>query len=124
MPALMIDESIEAQAKQVMAYAIDHVWHADYETAAAKPPGDNPNHCLLLSGHYRVVFSYTEFKGKMLRDISVSVPQKYPHPIAMYTIAELFGFTGWDQRSAEPPADWIIHVDESARVVRVVQMLN
>lgn len=56
---------------------------------------------------FRCVFSYSKVNGILLRHLSISVPGgKYPNIFAAFTIAELFGFTGWDQKSEVPPADW------------------
>jgi hypothetical protein len=62
---------------------------------AAKPPGDDPRHCLQLND-YRCVFSFTHFDAKLYRHLSISVPVRgsFPHEAAVEEIGHLFGFKG------------------------------
>ena len=38
---------------------------------------------------------------------------KYPNPPAVFMIADLFGFTGWDQKQIDKPApDWFLSMGD------------
>lgn len=119
---LVIDEKLKAQAAKVVDYASKH-YYIPGESAA--PPGDDPRYTLLTEFGYRCVFSFTAVKGVIYRDLSVSVrtPGKFPNEFALYTIAtELFGFTGWDGKSRNPPQDWMLDKDIYFDAIRVVQL--
>lgn len=80
------------------------------------PPGMKREHCLTLGlpgKTYRCVFSFTEMPdGSLMRHLSVSVPEMkddpklFPGPVALWMLADAFGFKGWDGRSSEPPLAW------------------
>lgn len=84
-------------------------------------PGDMPEYGLDL-WTYRCVFTWTVNRGTVLRHLSVSVPAagKFPRPFAAFTIAEQFGFTGWDGLREEMPEGWAGHVDKDALVPNIV----
>ncbi|HMI84892.1 MAG TPA: hypothetical protein VK550_12415 [Polyangiaceae bacterium] len=83
-----------------------------------EPPGDKESYILTfgLPGRtYRCVFSLTEASDKNLyRHLSISVPEmqhtpsRAPHPLACWTLARAYGFTGWDGVSQQPPASWTV----------------
>jgi len=53
------------------------------------------------------VFTHTRVGHKVYRHLTVSVPsEKFPNPIAAYSIAEMFGFVGWDGTSYGMPDGW------------------
>lgn len=121
MRPLVIDEGAKLAVKQVLNYAVDHPYEPPDQ-----PPGDNPNHVCHLNT-YRCVFSFTKVGGVIYRDLSVSVPAqgKYPNPYAVYAIAELFGFTGWNGQTVEPPpAGWLMAKDVDVEAARIVQRIE
>lgn len=108
---LIIDDIIKARIAQIVDYAKAHHY---IPGESGMPPGDDPRHVLTTDFGYRCVFSITAMHGKFFRDLSVSVATrgKYPNEFAFYTIAELFGFTGWDSATiVPPPENWMIAKD-------------
>lgn len=77
-------------------------------------PGDKPEHHLQIPFGFSCVFSWTiaSFGGKptVVRDLSVKVPDAIPNPIAVYEIAELFGFTK-REKPGSPGGSWLLHLD-------------
>ena len=46
----------------------------------------------------------------------------YPHPSAVLTIAQLFGFTGWDGYTLDAmPDGWVFHLDDQDHCIVVAQ---
>lgn len=121
---LIIDDVLKGEAATIIRYADKHPYIVG---ESAQVPGDNPRHVLKTVFGYRSVFSYTVVRGKKFRDLSVSVATKgmYPNEFALYTIAaDLFGFTGWDHKTIQPPPeDWIIAKDVVYDAVRVAQQI-
>lgn len=119
---LVIDRVLRSEAAKIVRYADKHHYIVG---ESGQVPGDNPRHVLKTDFGYRCVFSYTVLHGKKFRDLSVSVATKgkYPNQFALYAIAtELFGFTGWDGKTIEPPPeDWMIAKDVVWDAVRVAQ---
>lgn len=82
------------------------------------PPGDKESYIRtfgLPGKTYRCVFSFTEASDKNIyRHLSISVPEMAgnprlaPHPLACWTLARAYGFTGWDGSSQDPPGSWAI----------------
>src|ERR1700745_1054225 len=108
--ALVIDEEARKTVRRVVEFAeAEAHWYEPYQ-GDFSAPGDDSRHVAML-GTYRCVFSITLAPdGQLYRHLSVSVPgEDFPNPYALYTIAELFGFTGWDQ-SNDPPQSWILRV--------------
>lgn len=123
--ALLIDDKARAKVAQVVRYAESHPYEPTMDAPEDSPdvPGDNP-HCICYLNSYRCVFSYTKVHGETFRDLSISVPgDKWPNPFAVWTIAELFGFSGWDQQSEQPPQDWMVAKDRILAAVRVAQKI-
>lgn len=116
--ALLIGPEQEALAAGIVKYAEAHPY-----VMGGVPfvPGNHPEYV----GHfndYRTVFSYTHANGQVFRHLSVSVPGRhYPNPIAVWMLAGLFGFTGWDGKSDLPPKDWAAGPHPDERCVVVVQ---
>lgn len=118
MRALIIDEETRAKVSAVEEFA-DSNWYRPGRSETV--PGDDPRHTVMLNT-YRCVFSYTAMRGALFRHLSVSVPSdKFPNPIAVYAIAELFGFTGWDGQSEEPPETWMLNVNKVEHCIVVAQ---
>lgn len=123
MRALFIDEEARAKVQRVVEYASqpEH-WYCPGLDAVA---GDNPNYTCELNT-YRCVFTYTvgdRAIGTPWRHLSISVPSKdYPNPAAAFTIAEMFGFTGWDGKTINRmPDDWIMDVNRAEHCVMLAQ---
>lgn len=119
MRLLAIDEGVEARVKEVRRFAGEKEnWYRPFAGVDEKlrVPGDDERYVVHIEDGYRAVFSITEDpEGRMWRQLSVSVPGgKYPHPVAVWTIAELFGFEGWDGRSEMPPKGWMFRKDDGA----------
>ena len=116
---LIIDDAAKAKVAKVVAYAMDHPYRPGDPT-----PGDNPNFVVMLDT-YRCVFTFTRMADeKVYRHLSISVPSaKYPHPIAAFTIADLFGFTGYDLQAApmRPGDGWIMQVNENEHCIALAQ---
>jgi hypothetical protein len=118
MRALLIDDEAKAKVKKVVDYAHAHPY---YLPAAGIVPGDNSSYVAHL-GTFRCVFTFTHIKGEVWRHLSISVPShSYPNPFAAYTIAELFGFTGWDGKSSTPPTNWQIAVNKDEHCIVLAQ---
>lgn len=118
MRALVIDDAVQARVREILEHSAGN-WYRPGKSE--NPPGEDPRHVVMLNT-YRCVFSYTDIHDCLWRHLSVSVPSKnYPNPFAIYTIAELFGFTGWDGTSEKPPADWLMDVNKIEHCVVVAQ---
>lgn len=119
MRALLIDDQVKAVVNKVVDYAQSHPF---YLPAGGQLPGDNPNYVAHLMT-YRCVFTFTRVKGETWRHLSISVPsENYPNPYAAYTIAELFGFTGWDGKSQIPPRDWQMDINKDEHCIVLAQL--
>jgi len=88
-------------------------------------PGDNPQYVLHVDT-YRCVFTYTLMPdGSVHRHLSVSVPDAYPNPIAVFQLAVMFGFKGGKDQSGiccGPGDDWQIALNEQEHCVVVAQV--
>lgn len=114
MRPLIIGDEEKARAAEILAYSEKPKNHY---RVGKPPPGDNPHHVLKFQFGYRAVFSYTiDSNSRMMRHLTVSVPGgKYPNVPAVFMIADLFGFTGWDQQRIDtPPPDWFISMGDLA----------
>lgn len=123
MRLLTLNNEAKQKAADVVAYAKVNVYEPFAKTdTAIKPPGDNPRHIAQLDT-FRCVFSFTRTQGELWKHLSISVPSKdYPNPFAVWTIAELFGFTGWDGKSEKPPEGWLAIVNEDEHCIVVAQL--
>src|SRR5262245_22969914 len=120
MRALLIDDKARAEVGRVVAYAMDH----PYRPGAGSPvPGDDPGHVVYLLT-YRCVFTFTHIAGRVIRHLTISVPakEKYPNPIAAFHIAEMFGFTGYDEKKPDTPGpDWMCDAKKNENCVMNAQ---
>jgi hypothetical protein len=117
MRVLAINEETRAKVRAVLEFAA-HNFHR---------PGKNDARYAVMLDTFRCVFSYTQVgaPGTLYRHLSVSIPsERYPSPFAFYTIAELFGFTGWDGQSERPPKDWMLRVDEDDHCLIAAQKVR
>jgi hypothetical protein len=117
--ALVIDDIAKLKAAKIKAYAEAHHY---VPGPRATTPGDDPNSWAMFND-YKVVFSITESDSTVWRDLSMSVPGgKFPHPLAVFSMCELFGFTGWDGKSQDMPKGWMGQAEKKpVKHVRIVQ---
>lgn len=122
MRPLVIDDAARWEADRVLHYAEAHHY---VPGPGAKPPGDEPNFVAHFNT-YRAVFSYTRSHGTLWRHLSVSVPEDgmLPNPFAVWSLADLFGFIGWDQKSQDPPPDWMFSINDQEHCVVVGQVVQ
>lgn len=127
---LIIDDAMKAEVAEIIEYAREHHY---VPGPGVEPPGDNYHHVLETDYGYRCVFSFTEGHDVLYRDLSVSVyyPKKrsgharFPNEFAFYTLAELFGFTGWDGKTIMPPPEgWLMAKDIHYDAIRVAQEIK
>jgi hypothetical protein len=122
MRPLVIDDAARELAARVLAYAEGHRYRP---SVMVTPPGDDPNHVAMF-GTYRAVFSFTESDDMLWRHLSVSVPSAYyPNPAAVFIIAQLFGFTGWDGDTLDAlPEGWLMEMQELEHCIVVAQPIG
>lgn len=120
MRVLTIDDAAKEAVKRVLDFA--HQPENFYRVGPngfsfQRPPGDDPRHVAQLDT-YRCVFSVTKQGKREFRHLSISVPSdKYPNVFAAFTIAEMFGFRGWDGKTIAIPDGWIGRVSEEEHCV-------
>ncbi len=122
---LLIDEEAKSKIKAVRDFAENPrnyyiVGKGGFSTQ--RPPGDDPRHVCKLVDGFRCVFSMTVADETLWRHFSISVTgDKYPNAIAAFTVAELFGFTGWDGKSEKPGPDWAVKVSEEEHCIVIAE---
>ena len=95
-----------------------------YRPGEAAIPGDLPLYREQI-GSLKVVFTWTvDREGRPNRHLSVStIGRGLPHPMAVFTVAHLLGFTGarTDALGLVPlegvNKDWIVHHDKQANCI-------
>lgn len=125
MRPLIIGDAAKAKVQRVLDFALQpENWYQPSRgnDQAVTPPGDDKRHVVTLDT-YRCAFSIiVDAKEMPWRHLSISVPsEKYPNPFAAYTIAELFGLSGWDGKSVEPPNGWALSVNAEEHCVVLAQ---
>jgi hypothetical protein len=105
-PVLLIDNSARDKIKKIIDYAKKHPTKKSdllkIQKGKKPPVGDNTKHSLILSGHYRIVYSREhQIDGRFYHHLSISVPGgKYPSVPSVEMIAEEFGMgrnmQSWD----------------------------
>lgn len=127
MRALVIDDLAKAEVKRVKDFSLKPENHYIADKTGfsfQRPPGDDPRHVAQLNT-YRCVFSITEIDGKNWKHLSISIPNSgktYANPIAAFSIAELFGFSGWDGHTTNSlPEDWAIKINQEEHCVVLAQ---
>lgn len=116
MRPLIIDNHARAEVARVIAHAEAHHYRKGQPV-----PGDDPAFVVYLNT-YRCVFTFTDTVGILWRHLSISVPERYPNPAAAFMIADLFGFTGWDQHTIDrPPDSWLLDINDVERYVMLAQ---
>ena len=121
MRPLLIDGHAKAQVQRVLDWAMPpERWYRPGKSKCV--PGDDFHFVANLSS-YRCVFTISEFPdGLVARHLSISVPSEdYPNPFAAFTIAELFGFSGWDGKSQRPPESWMLNINRAEHCVVLAQ---
>jgi hypothetical protein len=106
---VIINDEARATAARVVAHADQNHY---YPETGASSPGDD-EYSVAKFGSYRTVFSFTHYGNSIYRHLSVSIPWPdwSPNPVAVFMIADLFGFTGYDRsRADDPPKDWTVGV--------------
>lgn len=118
---LIIDEKLKERIAEIVAYAKDN----PYIVGETIIPGDDPHYVLETGTGYRAVFSYTRMPDHLYRDLSISVKAKgkFPNPVAAFVLAQLFGFTGYDE-GMKVPDDWMISKDIHFDAIRIVQQIE
>lgn len=108
---LIIDEKARARVREVLGFSLrEENW---CEPAISPPlPEDDPRHVASLDT-CRCVFNITRTPGgQRFRHLWVSIfGGHYLTPFALYTIAQEFGFTGWDGKNINAPKDWSIDIN-------------
>lgn len=121
MRMLVIDEAAKAKARAVCEYAErpENWYDITGSDRQLLIPGNNPQHVIRLDT-FRCVFSITKSPDGLYRHLSISVPSSgFPNPYAAFTIAEMFGFAGWDGKTAKPGPDWLISANHAEHCVVV-----
>jgi len=127
MRALVISDQIKAKIRAQVEWAErPENWY--WPMKDAKPPGDDLDFVTLLDHGFRVVYSHTVMPdSKHFRHLSVSVEgSKYPHQMAVFTLATMFGFSGG--RIVEDvtiePGPWIIEVKKHDRCIVLAELFK
>jgi hypothetical protein len=120
MRPLIIDKEAERRIAEVVKFARGNVYRPGLSENA---PGDDARHVVEIFKGFRAVFSFTEGPDWVYRHLTVSVDSpSYPNPIATFTIADAFGFTGWKLEMGEQPAsDWMGDVNRKDHCVTLLQ---
>lgn len=114
---LILGPSELAAIAKVVEFAARPENHYRPFTGDNVPPGDKESYILSLGlpGRlYRCVYSITAASnGQLFRHLSISIPgmesrSVAPNPIACWTLARAYGFTGWDGVSQRPPSSWAV----------------
>lgn len=98
MRPFIVDDNLKKQIAEVVEYAQQHVYSENYIRTTidgTKPvPGNIDEHVIQTAFGYKLVFSYAEQKGTTYRLLSMSVdtPGKYPNPLIVQEVIELFGY--------------------------------
>lgn len=124
---LLLSPETEALARRVREYAekpenwfrpgaLDQWGRLE---GSGRRPGDKPEHQVTIPHEFHCIFSWTvaqtlDGKPVVVRDLSVSVPNATPHPVAVFEIAEMFGFTKRPSTMSKftPHPSWQIGFDE------------
>jgi hypothetical protein len=76
---------------------------------------------------YRCVFSYTKSRQGFYRHLTVSIPDptRWPHPAAVWMIADAFGFIGWDEKTIDKAPDgWLVNMNQQEHCIVVAQEVD
>lgn len=121
MRLLVIDEAAKQEVRRVLDYALlPENWYRPGKDR--RVPGDDPRFIARLNS-YRCVFTITEYPTAVFRHVSISIPVQshFVNPYAAYTIAQLFGFTGWDEKAIRVPESWLLDVNKRDHCIQLMQ---
>ncbi len=117
MRPLILGPAELASIEEVLTFAARPENHYRPFAGDTVPPGDKEGYVRnfgLPDRPYRCVYSLSvASNGELFRHLSISIPRMQeqataPHPIALWTLARAYGFTGWDGVSVHPPSDWVL----------------
>src|SRR3954468_23505536 len=99
MPIVVIDNATRERIKEMVDYAQKNILTIndllDIKNGAKEPPGNKPEHCLIIPVNHRIVFSM-EYQPKygIIKHISASVPNpgEIPSRYALEMILTAFDF--------------------------------
>jgi hypothetical protein len=113
---LFIDDVAKKKVQRILDYALKpENWY--FPDRNQNPPGNDFHYATKLDT-FRCVFSITSGSQGTFRHLSISIPSdKMPNVIAAFTIAELFGFEGWDGTSFDLPPGWMVHVSHEEHCI-------
>jgi hypothetical protein len=121
MRPLVLDNETRKHIGEVLTFAKENHYRPGL---SENVPGDDARHVVAIFKGYWAVFSFTEGPdGGLYRHLTVSVDgPNYPSPLAAFTIAEAFGFTGWTLEMGEKlPGDWMGDVNKEDHCVTIIQ---
>ena len=122
MRPLLLDNEAKGRIAEVVKFAGSNVYRPGLSETI---PGDDARHVVEIFMGYRAVFSLTEGPDALYRHLTLSVVgEHYPNPIAAFTIADAFGFTGWKiEMGEQPPSDWMGDVNAEDHCVTLLQRI-
>ena len=123
-PLIIDDIQKEAVASLVLFAQEEENWYRLQQDKWI--PGHREEYCVHLN-NYRCVFTHTVVEGVRHRHLSISIPGKnYPNPIAFYTIATWFGFTGAKMLNdvAIEPGKWGFCIHEQDGCIILVEEIG
>jgi hypothetical protein len=116
---LIMGPAERASIEEVVTFAARPENHYRPYAGHAVPPGDKESYIRefgLPGRRYRCVYSITAASnGQLFRHLSISIPGMQeksiaPNPLACWTLAAAYGFTGWDGVSPRPPREWAVEL--------------
>ena len=131
---LVIDEEIRSRVAKVVDYAWREENHYELYRSNFIPGECKPFVTHLNS--YRCVFTISIINGMRFRHLSISVPGrgKVAHPVVVFTIAMLFGFTHHDIDAdafaagndfpTTPGDKWMVGQNEAENTIVVAEPIS
>ena|SRR3569833_749174 len=109
MDNLAIGDQERAEAKQVIDYAMNHIYHYPSDLPE---PGSIPDQIVRV-GVYHCVFSFTSTDAGIYRHLTISMPDvgDIPADEVIVALADLFGFSGGKNELIENVSSGRWHVD-------------
>jgi len=124
---------ITPEVKEAVARVVEYATHEDHWYRPERgdaPPGDKTEHEVII-GNTRSVFSWTEHPEQgVYRHLSVSVAGgKWPHPIVVWTLAHMFGFTGAEELAdtgvvRDRAEGWGVDVNDEEQCIVVIERVR
>lgn len=129
MSVLVVDEELKTKCRELRTFAHrEENWY--HVPSSDWIPGDRPEYVLSLPTGQRIVYTVThapEHAPRPFRHLTISVGSgRLPHPIFVWTIADLLGFTEAIMEGDTPvgPGNWIVGVDDKEGCVIVQEPLE